>query len=206
MKRKSAAWFDPTTWDLDALRAQFAAGAPFPHLILDDLLPAKRTQELMKSFQREPIFPHDDELYAHLASLTTPQDPPLRAFHEVLTSQPVIKALAQITGRPLVRGDGRSYAYTAGHYLLPHTDRNPMDPRAVAFIYYVGTLGKLSGGDLELYDCEEKDGYLARATPKKRIAPKPNRLVIFNVSTTSLHQVREITKGTRFSVAGWFYE
>ncbi len=32
-----------------------------------------------------------------------------------------------------------------------------------------------------------------------------NRLVVFDVSDVSLHQVREVLAGLRISLAGWFY-
>jgi Rps23 Pro-64 3,4-dihydroxylase Tpa1-like proline 4-hydroxylase len=37
-----------------------------------------------------------------------------------------------------------------------------------------------------------------------RIAPAAGRLVLFAVSPTALHQVREVTRGERCSLAGWF--
>ena len=37
------------------------------------------------------------------------------------------------------------------------------------------------------------------------VEPRPNRLVVFEVSELSLHQVREVMSGLRLSLAGWFY-
>ena len=37
------------------------------------------------------------------------------------------------------------------------------------------------------------------------IEPRGNRLVVFDVSDVSLHQVREVLGGLRISLAGWFY-
>jgi Rps23 Pro-64 3,4-dihydroxylase Tpa1-like proline 4-hydroxylase len=44
-----------------------------------------------------------------------------------------------------------------------------------------------------------------RTRPAKRIEPKASRLVLFAVSETALHQVREVTSGDRASIAGWLY-
>jgi len=41
--------------------------------------------------------------------------------------------------------------------------------------------------------------------PAGQIEPRPNRLVVFEVSEASLHQVREVIGGLRISLAGWFY-
>jgi Rps23 Pro-64 3,4-dihydroxylase Tpa1-like proline 4-hydroxylase len=37
------------------------------------------------------------------------------------------------------------------------------------------------------------------------IAPKADRLVVFDVGDLSLHQVREVMSGLRVSLSGWFY-
>jgi Rps23 Pro-64 3,4-dihydroxylase Tpa1-like proline 4-hydroxylase len=64
------------------------------------------------------------------------------------------------------------------------------------------------GGALELFDCAANAVSATRgvASARKagRIAPRPGRLVLFAVSPTALHQVREVTRGERCSLAGWF--
>ena len=62
------------------------------------------------------------------------------------------------------------------------------------------------GGELELFRCEVDDaGEIVATAPAARIAHRPNRLVLFDVSATSLHQIREVTSGARLSLAGWFH-
>jgi Rps23 Pro-64 3,4-dihydroxylase Tpa1-like proline 4-hydroxylase len=49
------------------------------------------------------------------------------------------------------------------------------------------------------------DGDLVRTESARLVEPHGNRLVVFDVSDASLHQVREVTGGLRISLAGWFY-
>ena len=90
----------------------------------------------------------------------------------------------------------RAYAYRPGHYLLPHTDHQDGLLRQLAYAYYLPSPEPPTGGELELF---------ANMQSAKLIAPRDNRLVIFEVGDTSLHQVREVLSGLRISLAGWFY-
>ena len=45
---------------------------------------------------------------------------------------------------------------------------------------------------------------LISARPAHRVEPRANRLVLFDVTNASLHQVREVLAGNRVSLAGWF--
>jgi Rps23 Pro-64 3,4-dihydroxylase Tpa1-like proline 4-hydroxylase len=101
--------------------------------------------------------------------------------------------------------DMRAYAYREGHYLLPHTDHRDGLERVLAYAYYLPTPTPPTGGELELFECSLQDGELTAIASAKLIEPVPNRLVIFEVSDVSLHQVREVTAGLRLSLAGWFY-
>ena len=124
----------------------------------------------------------------------------LGAFAEALAPP-----LARITGKAVRTVDLRAYAYRVGHYLLPHADHQEGLARQLAFAYYLPSPEPPVGGELELYACEVEDGALARIRPASLIEPRANRLVVFDVSDVSLHQVREVTAGLRISLAGWFY-
>jgi Rps23 Pro-64 3,4-dihydroxylase Tpa1-like proline 4-hydroxylase len=58
--------------------------------------------------------------------------------------------------------------------------------------------------ELELFACEMNGDDVVHARSAQTITPKPNRLVLFDVSNASLHQVREVLAGTRVSLTGWF--
>jgi len=63
---------------------------------------------------------------------------------------------------------------------------------------------RCEGGELELFDCDLDGDEIVGARPALRIEPVENRLVVFDVSPGSLHQVREVTGGGRVSLSGWY--
>jgi Rps23 Pro-64 3,4-dihydroxylase Tpa1-like proline 4-hydroxylase len=65
-------------------------------------------------------------------------------------------------------------------------------------------LDECVGGELELFACEMNGDDVVHARSAQLIEPRANRLVLFDVSTASLHQVREVLAGTRVSLTGWF--
>ena len=100
----------------------------------------------------------------------------------------------------------RAYAYCAGHYLLPHTDHQQGVGRALAYAYYFPSPEPPEGGELELFRCTlHEDGEIVAIESACLVEPRPNRLVVFDVSDVSLHQVREVLAGLRPSLSGWFY-
>jgi Rps23 Pro-64 3,4-dihydroxylase Tpa1-like proline 4-hydroxylase len=86
---------------------------------------------------------------------------------------------------------------------LPHADSRADVGRVVAYVMYIWTEG-CAGGELELFACEMNGDDVIHARSAQTITPQPNRLVLFDVSNASLHQVREVLAGTRVSLTGWF--
>ena len=115
----------------------------------------------------------------------------------------MLEAIRAISGRPVTKADLRSYVYVPGSYLLPHADSRASIGRLVAFAYYLWTEG-CEGGELELFACEMTGDELVSARPVQRLEPRANRLVLFDVTNASLHQVREVLAGNRVSLTGWF--
>jgi len=213
--------------DLEQLAASYRAGKPFPHAVIDDLVAPDTLGALCQAVAQEPHWPNRGEIYDFMASATTVAHPVLREFHAQLGGPAMLEAVRAITGRPVTRCDLRSYVYLAGSYLLPHADsraaRDPTgeDPRPagnavptprdrgspirrlVAYAYYIHTAGCV-GGELELFECAMDGDELVSAKPAVRIAPRDNRLVMFDVTNGSLHQVCEVLAGARVSLTGWF--
>lgn len=81
--------------------------------------------------------------------------------------------------------------YNKGDYLLCHDDL--VDMRKYAFTYY---LDDLDSGDLVMFnsDCDKEI---------KRIQVKKNRLLIFEVSSLSWHEVDTCLEDGRKSITGW---
>jgi hypothetical protein len=172
--------------------------APFAHLVVDDAFAPEELHNLQNAFSEEPRARVEGELYSHERGTNPPGHPALRTFCTNLANRR--EELGALFGLTLTRLDGAAYLYKTSDYLLPHSDKG--DSRALAYVLY---LSSCQGGELVLYDCITSKGEIARTRPAKRIVPKPNRLVLFAVSETALHQIREVTAGARASIAGWFY-
>ena len=193
---------DVLGWDLDDLGRRYREARPFPHLVLDGVLGERGLASLKGGFAFEPHFPRGGEIYELLSSDDPPARPELRAFLASLCGGPAGAALRAITGKPFEHVEGRAYVYGEGHYLLPHSDCRKGLARQLAFAFYVGCDG-LEGGELELFDVGLEGGEVVSTIPSVRIAPRPDRLVVFDVSPLTLHQVLEVRRGSRASIAGW---
>jgi Rps23 Pro-64 3,4-dihydroxylase Tpa1-like proline 4-hydroxylase len=196
----------PSTWDLPALAARFRKARPFPHLILDDFIADHCRADLLDAFGEEPCTRFHDEIFDLLASAPNLEHPVLQSFRDELASADILTAFHHITGKRVSRIEMRGYGYESGHYLLPHADHQRGIGRALAYAYYLDTPFPAEGGELELFDCTfDAIGEIIATTPAGRITPTPNRFVLFDVGDASLHQVREVTAGARFSLSGWYY-
>jgi len=198
-------WRPGPAWqDEDQLARAWRAARPFPHLVFDDFVPAGALPELLAVLEDEPVERYEGDIFVFEASALEPATPALRAVRDAFASV-LSPPLSRITGRPLRRADMRAYAYRVGHYLLPHSDHQEDLGRAVAYAYYLPSPEPPSGGELEMFACRAENGELVSTDSARLIEPAPNRLVVFEVSVVSLHQVREVLDGLRISLAGWFY-
>lgn len=192
------------SWRLDELRRAWTEARPFPYVVLDDLVSPETLAELLVAVSQEPHYPNRGEIYDFMASSPEVAHPTLRAFQAALGSPATLAAVRAISGRPVASVDLRSYVYVPGSYLLPHADSRASIGRLVAFAFYIYTTD-CTGGELELFTCEMAGDEVVHATPAQRIEPRPNRIVMFDVTARSLHQVREVLAGNRVSLTGWFH-
>ena len=190
--------------DEAALAAEWRTAAPFPHVVIDDVLDDAGREELMAIVDEEPVETYHGEIFRFDATAPEPVTAAFRALREGFAAA-LAPVLSRVTGKAVRTADLRGYAYGPGHYLLPHTDHQEGLERALAFAWYLPSAEPPEGGELELYRCRAEDGELVETTPALTIAPRANRLVIFDVGDLSLHQVREVLRGRRLSLAGWFY-
>jgi Rps23 Pro-64 3,4-dihydroxylase Tpa1-like proline 4-hydroxylase len=191
------------SWDHAGLARTWASGRPFPHVVIDDVVAPDALTALQQAVSQEPHFPNRGEIYDFMASAETVSHPALCALRDELGAPPMLAAVRALSGRPVATADLRSYVYLPGSYLLPHADSRAGLGRLVAFVLYLWTQG-CEGGELELFACELAGDDLVSARPAQRVVPRDNRLVLFDVSNASLHQVREVLAGARVSVTGWF--
>ena len=184
------------SWDEPALAAAWRAAQPFPHVVIDDFVAGVDLVELLEV---EPVDQYQADIYLFDATAPEPTSAELRELRD-LWGATLAPVLSRVTGKAVTRADLRAFAYRPGHYLLPHADHQDGLARELAFAYYLPTPEPPRGGELELF----------RVTPgatesARMIEPVPHRLVVFDVSDVSLHQVREVLGGLRLSLAGWFY-
>jgi Rps23 Pro-64 3,4-dihydroxylase Tpa1-like proline 4-hydroxylase len=187
--------------DLGALSRAFHRARPFRHVVIDGLLAAPDLARLAADAREEPLFLVEDEIYLHLRSADPPQQPALRALQGELSAS--CAQVSRICGVPVSRADGAAYAYLEGHYLLPHADFRESEGRALAYAWYLAAPER--GGELELFSCTTRKGQIVATRAARRIPARANRLVLFEVKATALHRIREVQRGDRRSMAGWFY-
>jgi Rps23 Pro-64 3,4-dihydroxylase Tpa1-like proline 4-hydroxylase len=197
-------WIDPAGWDTRELAARWRAARPFPHLVIDALAAPAARGELLEAFGEEPASKIHDEIFEVLASAKEVEHAAFRRFQRELGGPELRAALGRVTAKELSRVEMRAYAFFAGDYLLPHADHQDAIGRAIAYAYY-GDCEGLEGGELELFGCELEGREVVATAPTLRIAPAANRIVFFEVSDRSLHQVCEVIRGRRLSLSGWFY-
>ena len=180
-------------------RADIAAWttSPFAHVVIDDAY--DDPDALLAILDDEGVERYESEIALFDASAVTPS-PPLAAIRDELA-----RAFAPVLPKPVRTADMRAYAYRPGNYLLPHTDHRESLERVFAYAYYLPSPEPPTGGELELFACTLRDGEITAVESGRVIEPRANRLVIFDVSDGSLHQVREVLAGLRISLAGWFY-
>jgi Rps23 Pro-64 3,4-dihydroxylase Tpa1-like proline 4-hydroxylase len=196
--------FDVARWDTATLAAEWMGARPFPHVIIDDALAAPDLDELRAALAQEPHWSERSEIVDGLASAPAFAHPVLVAFAAALASPATLDAVGAVAGKRVTRAEVRSYVYPPGGYLLPHTDNRRDIGRQIAFAGYVHDDGTCGGGELELFDCTMDGDEIVATASGRCIEPRTNRLVLFDVSPRSLHQIREITAGARIAFAGWF--
>jgi hypothetical protein len=189
----------------EELSAGWRSAQPFPHLVFDDVFAPDALAELLAVVDEEPVDPYEGDIFAFEASAPEPRTPELRAVRDDLAAT-LAPVLARITGKAVSRVDLRAFAYREGHYLLPHSDHQHGLGRALAYAYYLPSPEPPVDGELELFRCAvDGSGAIVATDSAVVIEPRANRLVVFDVSDVSLHQVREVIGGLRMSLAGWFY-
>jgi hypothetical protein len=201
----AAMWrLGPEFFDEQALAEAWRAAQPFPYLVFDDFAPAAALPALLETLEDEPVERYEGDIFAFEASAPEPATGELRALRDSFAAV-LAPVLSRITAKAVRRADMRAYAYRVGHYLLPHSDHQDGLERLLAFAYYLPSPEPPDGGELELFCCRIERGEIVSTETARWIEPRPNRLVVFDVSDVSLHQVREVLGGLRISLAGWFY-
>jgi hypothetical protein len=180
---------------IDGLAAQYRNAEPYPHIVIDDFLPADLADELAAEFPGpdSPIwhrFPGDEQRNKRQLSDDGRIPASLRSLIYALNGGQFVSLLEKLTGIGNLVADanlvgGGLHQTTAGGKLDVHIDyshhpRNRLCRRLNLLLYLTPDWQDEWGGDFELWD------------PKvtkciKRVAPAFNRVVVFSTSPTSQH-------------------
>ncbi|ELW66175.1 2-oxoglutarate and iron-dependent oxygenase domain-containing protein 1 [Tupaia chinensis] len=186
-KQVAEAWSRRTSFSHDFIKSQdFLEGLQKELLSLDfhekynDLYKFQQSDDLKK--RREP----------HISALRKVLFEDFRAW---------LSDISEIDLESTIDMSCAKYEFTDA--LLCHDDE--LEGRRIAFILYlVPSWDRSLGGTLDLYDTDE------HFQPKqivKSLIPAWNKLVFFEVSPVSFHQVSEVLseEKSRLSISGWFH-
>ena len=196
------------------LHAEFASADPYPHVVVDDMLPKETIVQIIEAFPAPgPAWEHFNDpnqlKYALRDEEAIPT--PIRAVLRQFNSQVFVEFLETLTGikglipDPHYHGGGL-HQIPRGGTLKVHADfdqhRNlKVDRRVNALLYLNEDWRDEYGGHLELWNRE-------MTHPVKRVAPIANRLVVFQTSDTSFHghpDALAVPKGRFRRSLAWYY-
>jgi hypothetical protein len=167
---------------------------PFPHIVIDDFLPAEVLDAVLHDYpepEQVPWIRFDNREEKKLAFNDVDRLPvSIRSVLHFMNSPTMLGFLERMTGienlvpDPYFVGGGLHQIRRGGH-LGVHVDFNKyarfdLDRRLNMLIYLNRSWEESFGGHLELWDAEMK-------RCEKRVLPVFNRCVVFSTSETSYH-------------------
>ncbi|KAL6039450.1 hypothetical protein STEG23_025155 [Scotinomys teguina] len=179
---------------------------PFLHCVIPNFI---RSQDFLEGLQMELLSLDFHEKYNDLYKFQQSDDlkkrkePHISALRKLMFEdfRDWLSKASGIDLEPTIDMSCAKYEFTDA--LLCHDDE--LEGRRIAFILYlVPSWDRSLGGTLDLYDADE------HFQPKqivKSLIPSWNKLVFFEVSPVSFHQVSEVLseETSRLSISGWFH-
>jgi hypothetical protein len=198
----------------ERLGPQFAAADPFPHVVIDDLVPEETLREVIGAFPLpSPDWQHfDDPNQLKFALRNEEAMPaPIRYLIQQFNAQVFVEFLEALTGitglipDPHLLGGGL-HQIPRGGTLKVHADFNQhrrlqADRRLNVLLYLNEDWHEEYGGYLELWD-------QAMTRAVVRVAPVANRMVVFETTSTSYHghpDILAVPEGTFRRSLAWYY-
>jgi len=173
----------------------FLSKKPYPHVVMDNFLDEEVATQILERLCTESFEYKESDLFTFKQTPMLQYDDFLGFLREVL--QPVVENL---TGKKIGEIDMHGSLYEDTDHLLCHDDQ--LEDRVIAYLLYLSDVDEADGGALTLYD--EVNGKPGSVV--KRVQPRFNRLVIFEVSDVSFHAVEEVIADTqRIAIGGWFH-
>jgi Rps23 Pro-64 3,4-dihydroxylase Tpa1-like proline 4-hydroxylase len=191
---RETAFFDDSIATIGArLHAQYRAGQPFPHVVIDDFLPESVLDRLLAEWPTGEAQIQYHRGQERLKSQYNPEELSstfARSLFYAFNGAPFLKFVEAVTGIAGLLGDpdyngGGYHEIKSGGHLSVHADFNVHQRlrllRRVNVIVYLNRDWKAEyGGNLELWSKDMK----ARV---KSVEPLFNRCVIFNTGAASFH-------------------
>ncbi len=194
----------------------FRTNQPFPHIVIDDFVPAEVLEEVVRDFPAPDALPwkvfHNCEEKKLGFSEIERLPASLRAVLQFMNSAPLLRFLERVTEienlipDPYYVGGGLHQIRRGGH-LGVHVDFNRderlgLDRRLNVILYLNKDWPEEYGGHLELWDGQMQ-------ACRQRIAPLFNRCVVLPVTEESCHgHPQPLTcpeNRTRQSLATYYY-
>ncbi|KAI5171704.1 prolyl 3-hydroxylase /prolyl 3,4-dihydroxylase [Nematocida sp. LUAm3] len=178
-------------------KAEIEYSHPFYHKMVDGFLSADELAKAKEVYASTSLFVKHSDLFRFYQSKELRNKEEYAWFLDRVKNE--ILKTAEKLGKDIISPEMDLFAsfYSESHFLLPHDDC--LDERIFAFSFYLGTMEDIeneeSNGALALY---EGDGL----TFSKRVPVVENRLVIFEVSEKSFHEVEKCF-GRREALTGW---
>ena len=186
---------DELAFRAEELKERYAAAQPFPHIAIDDFLPADLYRDLAHEFPgpEAPLWhefksgPENKKLQSNNFYAIPPL---LRTLIAECNGPAFVDFLERLCGIPNLVPDPHLYGgglhqTKPGGHLGVHIDYNfhqtwTLDRRLNAILYFNDDWDDAWGGHLELWDKKVEKCV-------QRLAPKGNRLVVFNTDEFSWH-------------------
>ena len=199
-------WINPEYFTEEKIKKfhhAFSDNKPFHHLELSNFVKQEKLIELLQALSKQEFSPHNSDLFqfSQTYDLLYSDDPVLKEFAALLASPEMLQFMQRVTKIKLSgKIDLFGSIYQDTDYLLPHDDQVP--GRKIAFMLYLNDLEEKDGGALAFYESKNKTPTKAA----KRIIPRANTFVFFEVSNLSIHMVEEVLTDTqRITLSGWYY-
>lgn len=180
---------------LPDLRERYSAGAPFPHIVLDNFLRPATARRAVDEFPAIDSSHWIDYVHFNERKFANVDlrswEPTLQRVAGALNSDRFVRFLSELTGiegllvDESMEGGGLHQSLTNG-FLNVHADftvhpGRPRWRRRVNLLLYLNSDWRMEyGGELELWSTDMK-------RCEKTIAPLENRVVIFNTDADSFH-------------------
>jgi len=185
-------------------RKKFITNKPFKHLEIENFLNEDKIKPLIISLSKQKFYEKEADLFTFYQTndLNVTNAVFLKRIIDFLKSKEFITYLESITCLMLKPNiiDISGTLYSESNYLLCHDD--DLESRKLAFTLYLSTLEENEGGSLMLFSSKNN----SPDKIVKKLNPKLNSLVIFEVSKKSFHEVEEVlVDKQRIALSGWFH-